>query len=945
MPNCQLMKMASSSSSSKCSKYDVFLSFRGETRKSLTDNLYCTLKDHRFNVFIDENELTRGEIITPALKQAVKDSRLAAIIFSSGYAESRWCLDELVEILASRRTMGQMVLPIFYNIDPSDVRHQRGAFAEAFRRHQECFPKMVQTWKDALKEAAELAGEDFSVTDGYKGRFVRKIVDEITRKLKNTNLAVAPNPVGIDSRVQEIGNHLDVEGSYDVRIIGIWGMGGLGKTTVAKAIFNKYQGMFQCASFIPNVREDKTLVDSQNTLLSDVLRSGNIKVSRADEGTEDIKRRLGNLKVLVIIDDVDSVDQLDALGIERDSFGPRSRIVITTRNEHLLEALKPDKICHLPAMNKEESLELLSWRAFSKNYPNEEYVQVSREVVEYCGGLPLALQDLGTYLRAKSTSEWKSALGKWKRSRPYPAVHKRLKISYDGLTDDDVKSMFLDISCFFIGMNKDYVMKILDQHDCNTIRELHDQCLVTVDTEGNLMMHGLIRDTGREIVREKSPDILGKRCRLWDHEDVKRVLRTKTGREEVQGLSLDLSERHKPSFSTEAFREMHGLRLLKLKGVQFTGHCEDLSEHLSKELRWLCWLEFPMKGIPRDFNQTNLVDIDLSHSNIQVWEDSNVTLEKLKFLNLGYCNCLIRLPDFSKIPNLERLILKDCKNLQAIPALPKNLEILEADECIALEKMPNFSEMSRMRELHLNHSPKLSDILGLDKALNSMTRVHMEGCTNLTAAFKEAILQEWSASGNGGLFLPGNEIPSWFTPIDPQGEIVVPQSFGDLKALTVCIIYSSDDSQSGGSLCIRVANCTQNTEFLISPMRATAITSHENYLWLGHLSNYKLNVKGGDKINVGARFVGPAATDDIHLRVKKIGINLEKEKLINEYALECQSMPYSSECNEDGNHKAARSDDSSHENQSRKRLRSDPSVERKAEEETDEIMQEGSSMG
>ncbi|XP_070674028.1 uncharacterized protein [Malus domestica] len=227
-----------------------------------------------------------------------------------------------------------------------------------------------------------------------------------------------------------------------------------------------------------------------------------------------------------------------------------------------------------------------------------------------------------------------------------------------------------------------------------------------------------------------------------------------------------------------------------------------------------------------------------------------------------------------------------------------------------------------------------------------MTSIHMEGCTNLTASFKEVILQGWNARGNGGLFLPGHEIPSWFTHVDPLGEIAVPQSFGcDLKALTVCIIYSSDDSKSGGSLCIRVANYTQNTVFLISPMRATVITSHENYLWLGNLSNNKLNVKGGDKINVGAHFVGPGTTDDIHLRVKKIGINLEKENLINEYALSCQFMPYSSECKEDGNHKAGHGDDSSHENQSLKRLRLDPSVERNAEEETDEIMQEASSVG
>ncbi|XP_068343855.1 disease resistance protein RUN1-like isoform X2 [Pyrus communis] len=846
------------SSSSKCRTYDVFLSFRGDTRRNLTDYLARTLENHGFYVFLDENNLTRGEPITPALKQAIKDSRLAAIIFSRAYAESRWCLEELVEILACKETMGLMVLPIFYDIDPNRVRHQTHDFDVAFQRHQERFSaERVLTWRNTLNAAAELAGEGFSATAGYEGRFVQQIVDEIARKLKNTYLTVAPNPVGIDSRVQEIGKYLDDGGLDDVRIIGIWGMGGLGKTTVAKAIFNEYQDKFAGRSFLANVREEK-LVDSQNTLLYDVLRLRNIKVSRVDEGTEDIKRRLGNLRVLVIVDGVDSVKQLEALAIKRDSFGPGSRIIITTRDKHLLEILKADTICHLPAMNTEEALELLSWHAFSKNYPNNEYLKVSREVVDYCGGLPLALHVLGSHLFTRSTREWESALKKWKRSRPYPDIHQNLKISYDGIKDDDVKSMFLDISCFFIGMNKDYVMKILDPCDEDRrdqgatigIRELHNQCLVTVDTVGNLMMHGLIRDTGREIVREKSPDIKGKRSRLWDHEDVIHVLKTRT------------------------------------------------------------------------------------------------SLEKLKILNLGYCNSLERSPNFSKIPNLERLILECCKNLQAIPNLPKNLEILEADECIALQEMPNFSKMSRMRELHLNHSPKLTEISGLHKSLNSMTRIHMEGCTNLNADFRKKILQGWCASGYGGLFLPGNEIPSWFMPVDPRVEIFVPQSFGcDLKALTVCIIYSSDDSQPAGSLCIRVANCTQNTEFLISPMRATVITTHENYLWLGHLSNNKLNVKGGDRIIFYAHFVGPTTTDDIHLRVQKIGINLEKEKLINEYALDCQSMPYSSECKEDGNLEAGHNDDSSHENQSLKRLSSDPSVERNAEEETDEIMQEGRTRG
>ncbi|XP_028952503.1 disease resistance protein RUN1 [Malus domestica] len=930
------------SSSSKSGKYDVFLSFRGDTRRNLTDYLALTLEKEGFHVFLDENTLTRGDPITPALQQAIKDSRLAAIIFSRGYAESRWCLEELVEILACKETMGLMVLPIFYDIDPTHVRHQTSDFEEAFLRLQQRFPDKVQIWKDALKAAAELAGEGFSETTGYEGRFIQQIVDEIARKLKNTCLTVAPNPVGIDSRVQEIVKYLNDGGSDDVRIIGIWGMGGLGKTTVAKdifnkypAIFNKYPDKFAGKSFLANVREEK-LVDVQNILLYDVLRSRNIKVSRVDEGTEDIKRRLGKLRVLVIVDGVDSVKQLEALAIKRDSFGPGSRIIITTRDKHLLEILKADRICHLPAMNEKEALELLSRRAFNMNYPMEGYFELAREVVDYCGGLPLALEYLGSYLLGKTISQWNSALGRWKRSRLDSEIHKNLKISYDGLTNDDLRAIFLDISCFFTGMNKDYVMKILHQSDTKLeIEELHDQCLITVDKEGNLMMHGLIRDTGREIVRAKSPNNLQKRCRLWDHEDVKCVLRTertKSGRGEIEGLALDLSERQKPSFSIKAFSEMDGLRLLKLKGVQFPGDCKDLSIHLSKGLRWLCWPEFPMTGIPSDFNQTNLVDIDLSHSNIKVWEDSDVSLEKLKFLNLSYCNDLTKLPDFSNIPNLERLILKGCKKLEEIPALPTNLEILEADECIALEKMPDFSEMSRMRELHLNHSPKLSEILGLDKALNSMTSIHMEGCTNLTASFKEAILKGWTSCGYGGIFLNGSCIPEWFKYVgdDRDDEVCfeVPQRVGsNFKWLTLCCVYSANKQPEDWPLVISVQNKTKCTALLARITYAsvpTSCDSEDHYLWQGQLSNDVLSWQDGDEVKI---FVGPVGSGDNSARVKKIAVDLVWDKFMKENTDDSHPGLYDLSPHQDwlsGDKDEARtSHDASDENPPSKLLRSD----------------------
>jgi hypothetical protein len=114
---------SSSHSSSKPWIYDVFLSFRGEdTRKNFTDHLYFAFKDAGINTFRDDNELRRGEDISTELLQAIQKSRISVIVFSRNYANSRWCLEELVKIMECRRSFRQLVFPIFYDVDPSDVR-------------------------------------------------------------------------------------------------------------------------------------------------------------------------------------------------------------------------------------------------------------------------------------------------------------------------------------------------------------------------------------------------------------------------------------------------------------------------------------------------------------------------------------------------------------------------------------------------------------------------------------------------------------------------------------------------------------------------------------------------------------------------------------------------------------------------------------------------------
>lgn len=137
-------------------KWDVFLSFRGEdTRDNITDHLYDALYSAGVRVFRDNDGLNEGDEIAAGLVEAIEDSAAAIVILSPNYASSRWCLEELARVCELRRP----VLPVFYRVDPSDVRRQRGSFEEGFRRHEGRFGvENVERWRKAMERVGGTKG-------------------------------------------------------------------------------------------------------------------------------------------------------------------------------------------------------------------------------------------------------------------------------------------------------------------------------------------------------------------------------------------------------------------------------------------------------------------------------------------------------------------------------------------------------------------------------------------------------------------------------------------------------------------------------------------------------------------------------------------------------------------------------------------------------------------
>ena len=357
---------------------------------------------------------------------------------------------------------------------------------------------------------------------------IKNIVEHVTRLLDRTELFVAEHPVGLEYRVAAATKLLNIKNTKDVLILGIWGMGGMGKTTIAKAIYNQIGSKFEGKSFLLNIREfweaNINLVSLQQQVLCDVYKTTTFKIRDIDSGKNILKEKLAQNRVLFVLDDVNELDQLKALCGSHEWFGPGSRIIITTRDKRLLKSC--NQVYAIKEMDESESLELFSWHAFKQPTPTEDFTTHSADVIAYSGRLPLALEVLGSYLSDCEITEWQKVLEKLK-CIPHDQVQKKLKVSFDGLQDVTVQQIFLDIACFFIGMDRNDVIQILN--GCGFfadigIKVLVERSLVTIDNRNKLRMHDLLRDMGRQIIYEESPFDPEKRSRLWRREEVFDIL-------------------------------------------------------------------------------------------------------------------------------------------------------------------------------------------------------------------------------------------------------------------------------------------------------------------------------------------------------------------------------------------------------------------------------------
>jgi hypothetical protein len=334
----------------------------------------------------------------------------------------------------------------------------------------------------------------------------------------------AQYPVGLEQPSEAVFNILNQMGN-NAGVVGITGMGGIGKTTLATHVYNA-QNNFTCRSFLKDVK-DANMANLKEKMVWDLLQEDMKRIGGFERCFEQIKKK----KIFLVIDDIVKRSQFDELLPEMNNLARGSRVLITSRDQNLLNNIMRDagekKLYVVQALSSSDSLQLFMKTAFHNDIPSGRLYDLSCHIADACGGLPLALEVIGGFLFDKKGDErsWNEAITTLHNMKD---VLDSLKLSYNSLGEVE-QIMFLDIAFFLVGVPKNTALDFWNSNDFfsstyTSLYKLIDKCLVEVDENGVLTMQNLLRDMGRDVVVKKSPRNEGEQSHLCNPSSVIKVL-------------------------------------------------------------------------------------------------------------------------------------------------------------------------------------------------------------------------------------------------------------------------------------------------------------------------------------------------------------------------------------------------------------------------------------
>eukprot|EP00253_Pinus_taeda_P015666 PITA_15666 len=746
--------------------YQVFLNHREpDVRKTLATDIYNGLKKLGLSVFLDQRELRSGEKLNPQIEWAIRTASVHVAIFSPNYAQCRCCLDELVQMLES----GSTIIPVFFEVEPADLRWTRGGYRRypgeiGYRPYARDLgelerkrtlngqprydPKTMRKWRNALSAVADIVG--FELKDNEYWQLVQKVVQQVVKKFPKPPLDVAKYPTGLDEKIKDVDRTLSLQRqSEKATILGIVGFGGVGKSTLAKQFFNRERSNYDRSCFLFDVRS-KSLPSVQSRLLKDLIQS-DAQINSVAEGIEMLKTV--SQRCLIILDDIDHIDQMDALCAPViDTIDVGSLILITCRNKDVLisAGIGGPSIYTLKVLNVEHSQNLFCWHAFGQPSPVVGFEKVVEEFLNVCNGLPLSLKVLGALLRGTDDLKlWNAQLRKTSKELPKD-IRSTLRISYDAL-DEEEQQIFLDIACFFIGEDRDTATRVWDGSNSEGLLglwKLENRCLVEVDGENCLRMHDQLRDLGRDIAEDLET--------IWHVTEkpfvqVHGISRSNRSMLQVVGGESDSVERifsseqlpplvylywqDYPKSSLAPWIPLNNLSVLHIEGY----HLETLWQHEFQaplQLREL-HIHAPLSKVPESIGKLkHLEKVFLNCEQLQTLPESIGNLSGLQSLHLSSCSSLQTLPDsVGNLSGLQSLHLTSCSSLQTLPDSVGNLSGLQSlhlSWCRSLQALPDSVEnLSRLQSLELSWCSSLQTLPHSVGDLSGLQSLELSWCSSL----------------------------------------------------------------------------------------------------------------------------------------------------------------------------------------------------------------------
>nr|AHN95344.1 DM2G [Arabidopsis thaliana] len=738
-------------------KHQVFPSFHGaDVRRTFLSHIMESFRRKGIDTFIDNN-IERSKSIGPELKKAIKGSKIAIVLLSRKYASSSWCLDELAEIMICREVLGQIVMTIFYEVEPTDIKKQTGEFGKAFTKT--CRGKTkehVERWRKALEDVATIAGYH-----SHKWSNEAEMIEKISTDVSNIlNLSIPSRDfdgfVGMTPHMEMMEKYLRLD-LDEVRMVGIWGPPGIGKTTIATCVFNRFSSRFPFAAIITDIREcyPRLCLDERSAqlklqaqMLSQMINHKDIMISHLGVAPE----RLKDKKVFLVLDEVDHLGQLDALAKDTRWFGPGSRIIITTEDLGVLKAHGINHVYKVGYPSNDEAFQIFCMNAFGQKQPHEGFDEIAWEVTCLAGKLPLGLKVLGSALRGKSKPEWERTLPRLRTSLD-GKIGSIIQFSFDALCEED-KYLFLYIACLF---NKESTTKVegllgkfLDVRQ--GLHILAQKSLISIEY-GNIYftllaqksafdgerihMHTLLEQFGRETSRKQFVHHGYRKHQLLVGErDICEVLNDDTiDSRRFIGINLDLRNNvEELNISEKALQRIHDFQFVRINDKNHAQH-ERLQGliYQSPQIRSLHWKCYQNICLPSTFNSEFLVELDMSDSNLRkLWEGTK-QLRNLKWMDLSDSEDLKELPNLSTATNLEELKLRNCSSLVELPSSIEkltSLQRLDLHSCSSLVELPSFGNATKLVILDVGYCSSLVKLPPSINA-NNLQKLSLRNCSRV----------------------------------------------------------------------------------------------------------------------------------------------------------------------------------------------------------------------